>query len=365
MTIIIIIAIIILIIIIVNSNKKPKNTLNLSSGSSSSDEKLDIIFPDSETKIGKYFIFDCETTGLPKSRYAHFTDLDNYPYIVQIAWAVFDEQGNHINGENYIVRQQVTIPDRAYQIHGISTQKMKKEGINPSEVYSKLMNDIKNSDTLVAHNLSFDLPILQCDLFRNGIILDVDQYNKVCTMMSSIYVCELPRNNGSGFKYPKLTELVGCLFYNTPYIQVDGIHDARLDMLLSAKCFFELKKRGEIIIPTKKLSETEINKFNEEFYKIKQLEKENIVLAISKYESLLSEYNFKSQIFYRLEILYRKQKDYENEIRTCTLHINFLSQNSMMKYVHRNDIEKIHERKQKAENLFNAYSKKINNAKNS
>ena len=35
-------------------------------------------------------IFDVETTGLPIKRRAALTDYENWPYIAQISWIVFD-----------------------------------------------------------------------------------------------------------------------------------------------------------------------------------------------------------------------------------------------------------------------------------
>ncbi len=38
-----------------------------------------------------HIIFDTETVGLPKSWNAPFSDLENWPRMVQIAWMIFDE----------------------------------------------------------------------------------------------------------------------------------------------------------------------------------------------------------------------------------------------------------------------------------
>ena len=40
---------------------------------------------------GKTFVaFDTETTGLPKEYDAPYTDIDNWPRLVQLAWIVYD-----------------------------------------------------------------------------------------------------------------------------------------------------------------------------------------------------------------------------------------------------------------------------------
>ena len=35
-------------------------------------------------------VFDVETTGLPKKRNCPFTDFENWPYIVQLSWLVYN-----------------------------------------------------------------------------------------------------------------------------------------------------------------------------------------------------------------------------------------------------------------------------------
>lgn len=37
----------------------------------------------------KYLFIDTETTGLPKEYDAPYTDIDNWPRLVQLAWIVF------------------------------------------------------------------------------------------------------------------------------------------------------------------------------------------------------------------------------------------------------------------------------------
>ena len=54
--------------------------------------KIDLEFEDSTKTIGKYLVFDLETTGFPIDRYASPDDFKNWPYVVQIAWILFDDE---------------------------------------------------------------------------------------------------------------------------------------------------------------------------------------------------------------------------------------------------------------------------------
>ncbi|KAF0237889.1 MAG: DNA polymerase III subunit [Prolixibacteraceae bacterium] len=43
-----------------------------------------------------YLFFDTETTGLPKNWKAPVTDLNNWPRLVQLAYLLYDSDGNQI-----------------------------------------------------------------------------------------------------------------------------------------------------------------------------------------------------------------------------------------------------------------------------
>lgn len=72
--------------------------------------------------------------------------------------------------------------------------------------------------------------------------------DKICTMESSTNIVRIPKNYGRGWKWPKLEELTGFLFYNNYDVQIPGVHDAEMDSLLTAKCFFKLKEEYQITI---------------------------------------------------------------------------------------------------------------------
>ena len=70
-----------------------------------------------------YIIFDTETTGLPKNWNLPYTDTDNWPRAVQIAWQLHDEMGELIEAKDFLIRPEgFDIPFDAEKIHGISTE---------------------------------------------------------------------------------------------------------------------------------------------------------------------------------------------------------------------------------------------------
>lgn len=253
----IIVAFIVVFIIAVSSGSKKNNQHNKNypritdkdiTRSEAKETTFEIHFDSSDRDISEAdtFVFDIETTGLPSRRNASPSETEVWPYIVQISWDVFDCDEKVIAGETFLIKQKKAIPYGATQIHGITTQKANSKGKNIKEVLVLLLRDIKYAKTIVAHNIEFDLPILEAELIRNKFDYDFADKRKICTMKSSTDFCALPKARGYGFKYPKLAELVGCLFYNTPYITMPDAHEAHLDMLITAKCYFELAHRNLI-----------------------------------------------------------------------------------------------------------------------
>ena len=90
-----------------------------------------------------YLIFDTETTGLPRDYSAPITQLDNWPRLVQLAWQLHDQTGALRSSGNYIIRPEgFTIPFNSEQIHGISTERALKQGVDLKEVLEIFRKDI-------------------------------------------------------------------------------------------------------------------------------------------------------------------------------------------------------------------------------
>ncbi len=187
-----------------------------------------------------YIFFDTETTGLPRNWKAPITDLDNWPRLVQLAFLQFDEQGNQMHAGNYIIKPEgFIIPSAASAIHRISTQRALQEGQPLYSVLQEFQALAKNSRYLVAHNMAFDEKIIGAELLRKGFDL-IKGPRKICTLQSTIEFCALPGMYGP--KWPKLSELHQKLFGVT----FEEAHDAAVDIEATAKCFWELKRRGII-----------------------------------------------------------------------------------------------------------------------
>lgn len=197
-----------------------------------------------------YLIFDTETTGLPKDWNKPFTDVDNWPRMVQIAWQLHDDMGQLLEHVDYLIQPDgYDIPYDAEKVHGISTALAKEEGVPLNQALEHLIKALSQAKFAVGQNLNFDINIVGAELVRAGMshqpltdmpILDT------CTETTAELI-KLPGGRGGRFKLPNLTELHQYLF-GVPFAEA---HNATADVEATTRCFFELLRRG--VFTTKEL----------------------------------------------------------------------------------------------------------------
>ncbi|KAF0125398.1 MAG: DNA polymerase III subunit epsilon [Elusimicrobia bacterium] len=188
-----------------------------------------------------YLFFDTETTGLPRRWGAPLTDLDNWPRLVQLAYMAYDAEGNRLAAADTLVKPVgFTIPEEASRVHGITTERALKDGRDLLVVLNEFRALLDRTKYLIAHNMGYDEKIIGAEFLRVGMTDIPASIVKICTMHSTTEYCEIPGNRG--YKWPKLMELHHKLFA----ADFEGAHDASADVAATAKCFWELKKRGVI-----------------------------------------------------------------------------------------------------------------------
>lgn len=188
-----------------------------------------------------YLFFDTETTGLPRRWNAPITDVENWPRLVQLAWITYDDQGKLLESQNMLVQPDgFVIPPEASRVHGITTAIAKEKGLPIREVMETFAEQIDAASALVGHNISFDECIVGAEFERLRMMTSLFLKPKYCTMKSSTEYCKLPGKKG--YKSPRLAELHQVLF-GTDF---DHAHDALADVEATARCFWELKKRGVV-----------------------------------------------------------------------------------------------------------------------
>ena len=198
--------------------------------------------------------FDTETTGLPKNWKAPVTDLDNWPRLVQLAYLVYDFDGNLIHSCNEIIKPDgFLIPTEASNVHGITTETASQRGTDINDVFELFLIHLKRSKIIVAHNMAFDEKIIGSELIRLGYENVIVAKEKICTMLKTVDLCKI--EGPYGYKWPKLEELHRYLFNQ----DFEGAHDALADIQATAKCFWELIKRDKIIVKNKSGVRNKIN----------------------------------------------------------------------------------------------------------
>ncbi len=181
----------------------------------------------------KFLFFDTETTGLPRNFKAPYTDVNNWPRIVQLAWILSDGE-QIISQSNNIIKVDFPIPVESSRIHGITNAVSLEKGREIGPVLLDFIEDVESSDVLICHNLNFDLTVLQAELLRLSLNPELKK-KMFCTMKSSVEYCKLPGNYG--FKWPKLEELYKICFQEN----LENAHDAMVDVQATYRIFNKLR----------------------------------------------------------------------------------------------------------------------------
>jgi len=184
--------------------------------------------------------FDTETTGTISENLS-FTDRKQ-PHIVEIAAILTNDIGDERCSMDLIVDPGIEIPEKVSQIHGITTKMARKYGVYEQQAVYMFMLLFSKADLLVAHNIDFDIRIVNIQLARMG-MNELHINRTYDTMKETTDLLKIP--NSSNLKYPgkykrpKLSELHKYLF-NEDF----KAHNALEDTKACKRCFFELKKRG-------------------------------------------------------------------------------------------------------------------------
>ncbi|PCH69191.1 MAG: DNA polymerase III subunit alpha [Bacteroidetes bacterium] len=191
-----------------------------------------------------FLIFDTETTGLPKNWKAPITDSDNWPRCIQLAWQLHDELGELVEVKNYIIRPEgFTIPFNAEKVHGISTERAQKHGVELKKVLVEFNETLKKSRYATGHNIDFDINILGAEFHRLRTDTPLMETIRVdsCTETTAEF-CKLLGGRGGRYKLPKLGELHEKLFNE----KIEEAHNAAADVEATARCVLELIRTGVI-----------------------------------------------------------------------------------------------------------------------
>lgn len=200
-----------------------------------------------------YLFFDTETVGLPIDYEAPSADIQNWPRIVQISWILSNER-DILKEQDFIIKPNgFTISENASKVHDITTQLALENGTDIAQVLRLFLEDLKEADRIVGHNINFDKKVVGAELVRLGEEDVLMGKYSICTMMESTNFCKLIQKSDNAFsalhmqsiydyKWPKLSELYFKLFNSA----IEGAHNSMADVEATFKCFWKLKELGII-----------------------------------------------------------------------------------------------------------------------
>lgn len=202
----------------------------------------------------KLLLLDTETNGLPINRFAPPSCTEAFPAVLQLSWSIFTVTGRGLRLEQSKDRTVALPPGVPYDagagaIHGI-TEEAARQGSPALEVFTELATVLKQVHCIVAHNLSFDRPVIRAAAYAVGLRdlwpLGIQEF---CTMRETRDLCRLSGGSIEGvYKLPSLNQLYNFLYGHVYDISGSGVrmHSSRSDTHCLSRCMEGLLRRGHI-----------------------------------------------------------------------------------------------------------------------
>lgn len=173
-------------------------------------------------------IFDTETTGLIDNS---VLPIKHQPQIIEFFGHIIDPEGNVIEELEFFCDPGKKLEPIITRITGIKSEDL--VGHPPfSEFAPAVCALIGRSDSVVAHNLSYDWALVNMEMERCGMKAEWP-LTRICTVEETEWY------KGHRLSLSALHEhLFGEVF--------EGAHRARQDVEALTRCFVELRKRGDV-----------------------------------------------------------------------------------------------------------------------
>jgi len=191
--------------------------------------------------------FDTETSGL--FDFKKGIDDPSQPHIVSISAVLYDKNENLIDEVDVIVRPdgyEIDNTSKAVELHGITHEIAMEKGIPILEALAKVDALAQRAEFVVAHNISFDMAMVNREAIPRNIEMKLRTLPRLCTLKGSTNIVCIP--SPRGYKWPKLSELHTYLFGEPHKNQHSSLSDIRATM----RCYFELIRRKHNIVPMTK-----------------------------------------------------------------------------------------------------------------
>jgi DNA polymerase-3 subunit alpha len=168
-------------------------------------------------------VFDTETTGIIRGDHTS----PDAPYLAAIALATL------------ILPTDWTMPPEAGAVNGLDDEMLQTYGLPVEQVLPNVVDLLLPCETLVGHNILFDVRILAAALYRNDMLDALDALlNKdtFCTMTEAKPIVQAKNVKGN-IKFPRLTEAYEFAF-DRP---LDSAHSANADVIATLEIYLWLQ----------------------------------------------------------------------------------------------------------------------------
>ena len=184
--------------------------------------------------------------------------LNKWPHIIQLAYILYDTEHpatkTKIFNKYIDIEDDINISEESLAIHHISKDKIKKmDSKNRCKIQDALkefLEDVKEADIIVGHNVAFDRKMIVAELLRltkdtdseiideNLVTMMKDKKFK-CTQEITKPLCKLQQTNGQNkkgqYKNPKLIESYEHFFGCSPKQEL--LHDALIDTIITLRVY--------------------------------------------------------------------------------------------------------------------------------
>lgn len=209
----------------------------------------------------RVLVLDTETTGLVQRGLRNVTmeNLSLWPYIVQFSYVITNNDEIEKRVDNIIrLPDGVVMDEQTVAIHKISNDMSRLLGETLDTILENFIEDIKDVNYVVAHNLEYDWNVVKAEYHRLilknlntprarfywGCVdtMTIMSRNLYCTMKNGIQLCNIQVEGRLTPKWPKLEELHKHLFGVVP----KNLHNSLNDVLICLRCFYKMRFNRDI-----------------------------------------------------------------------------------------------------------------------
>lgn len=191
----------------------------------------------------KYVVFDTETSGLFDFKLP--ADAEGQPRMASMTMIFVDENLEIEETKSFYIKPNGWVMNaETAAIHGLTQEFLMENGVPVEVALTAYLGAIEERRVMVAFNAQFDLKVVRGELRRAGMPDRFEETMNICVMRPMTKICNLPKANGKGAKFPKLAEDMAYFGH-----QLEDAHTATADAMGALLVMRGLVVLGELPEP--------------------------------------------------------------------------------------------------------------------